>query len=336
MLFDLYYHIAAARPQKRKIIARKGAYHGITIASASLTGIDGFHKGFGIPLDGFLHVSAPHYYKNGLEGETEDEFTTRLALELEQLILKEGPDTIGGFFAEPVMGAGGVIVPPMDYFAKIQPILKKYDILFVVDEVICGFCRTGNYWGTQTFNIEPDMLTCAKALSAAYFPISAILMNDKVYQQLADQTAALGAFGHGFTYGGHPVGAAVALATIKIYDEDNILSHVREVSPLLQQGFKRLGDHPLVGNVRGIGLLGALEFVADKKSKKAFDPAVKVSFKVMDSLRSKGVLLRALGDSLVCSPPLIIGEEDISTILSSLEQTLDEVYKSVREEGHLA
>lgn len=328
-----YYHTAADNPSKRKIIARKGAYHGTTIASASLTGIDGFHKGFGIPLDGFVHVTTPHYYRNAKEGETQEEFTTRLAAELEQTILDEGADTIGAFFAEPVMGAGGVIVPPKDYFAKIQAVLKKYDVLFVADEVICGFCRTGNYWGSQTFGLEPDMIVCAKALSASYFPISAVIMNDRVYQGIADQTAALGAFGHGYTYGGHPVGAAVALETLRIYDEDGILDHVREVSPVLQAAFASFGEHPLVGNTRGVGLLGALEFVADKASKKSFDPAVKISFRVMDSLRERGVLLRALGDSLVCSPPLIINKGEIQIIISALEAALDDTYKWAKGEG---
>lgn len=325
-----YYHEAIGVPGKRKIIGRQRGYHGTSIASASVSGQDHMHRGFGLPLPGFIHTGSPHYYRDGRANESEEAFATRMAQELEELILKEDPATVGGFFAEPIMGAGGVIVPPATYFEKIQKVLKKYDVLFVVDEVICGFCRTGNYWGSQTFNLTPDLLTCAKALSAAYFPISAVMMNDKVYQAIADQSANLAAFGHGYTMGGHPVGAAVALEAMRIYEEDGILNHVREVAPLLQAGLRRFETHPLVGNARGIGLIGALEFMADKKAKTPFDPALKVSVKVMDALRGRGVLLRALGDSLVCSPPLIINADEIAFMLNTLEIVLDEVHASTK------
>jgi 4-aminobutyrate--pyruvate transaminase len=321
-----YYHEAIGAPKKRKVIGRKRGYHGTSIAAASLSGQDPMHRGFGIPLPGFLHTGSPHFYRDGLPGETEEVFATRLAQELEELILKEDPSTVGGFFAEPIMGAGGVIVPPATYFEKIQAVLKKYDVLLVADEVICGFCRTGNYWGSQTYNLLPDFVTCAKAMSAAYFPISAVMMTDRVYQAIADQSAKLGVFAHGYTMGGHPVGAAIALEAIKIYDEDKILDHVRTVGPILQTGLRRFEDHPLVGNVRGTALIGALEFMADPRTKTPFDPALKVSVKVMDALRRQGILLRALGDSLVCAPPLIITGEEIELILSALSIALDEVY----------
>jgi 4-aminobutyrate--pyruvate transaminase len=325
-----YYQEAIGAPRKRKIIGRKRGYHGTSIASASVSGQEHMHHGFGLPLPGFIHTGSPHYYRDSLANETEEAFATRLAHELEELILKEDPATVGGFFAEPIMGAGGVIVPPATYFEKIQAVLRKYGVLLVADEVICGFCRTGNYWGSQTFNISPDLLTCAKALSAAYFPISAVLMNDQIYQAIADQSANLSAFGHGYTMGGHPVGAAVALEAIRIYDEDGVLDHVRKMAPLLQAGLRRFETHPLVGNVRGTGLIGALEFMADPKAKTPFDPALKVSVKVMDALRGRGVLLRALGDSLVCSPPLIINAEEITFVLNALASALDEVHATVR------
>ena len=321
-----YYHEATGNPAKRKVIGRQGGYHGTSIASASLSGQEHMHHGFGLPLPGFLQTGSPHFYREALPGETAEDFATRRANELEELIVREDPATIGAFFAEPIMGAGGVILPPATYFEKIQAVLKRHDILLVADEVICGFCRTGNYWGSQTYRLEPDLLTCAKALSAAYFPISAVMMNDKVYQGIAEQSAKLGALGHGYTMGGHPVGAAVALEALRIYDEDHILDRVRNTAPVLQAGLRRFENHPLVGNVRGIGLIGALEFMADPKSKTPFDATLKVSVKVMDALRRQGVLLRALGDSLVCSPPLIISGEDIEVMVSALAVALDEVY----------
>jgi 4-aminobutyrate---pyruvate transaminase len=325
-----YYHEAIGLPGKRKIIARERGYHGTSIASASLSGQEHMHHGFGLPLPGFLHTGSPHFYRDGRPGESEEAFATRRAEELEQLILREDPKTVGAFFAEPIIGAGGVILPPATYFEKIQAVLRRYDVLFVADEVICGFGRTGNYWGSQTYQLRPDLLTCAKALSAAYFPISAVLMTDRIYQSIAEQSAKLGVLAHGYTMGGHPVGAAVALETLRIYDEDRIVDHVREVAPVLQTGLRHLKAHPLVGDARGIGLIGALEFIEDREAKKPFDAALKVSTKVMDALRARGVLLRALGDSLVCSPPLIITAAEIETILSALSMALDEVYAALR------
>jgi 4-aminobutyrate--pyruvate transaminase len=327
-----YYHESTGAPAKRKVIGRKGGYHGTSIASASLSGQDHMHRGFGLPLPGFLHTGSPHFYREAAPGETEEAFATRRANELEELIRREDPNTIGAFFAEPIMGAGGVILPPATYFEKIQAVLKRYNILLVADEVICGFCRTGNYWGSQTYQLTPDLLTCAKALSAAYFPISAVMMTDKIYQGIAEQSAKHGALGHGYTMGGHPVGAAVALEALKIYDEDQILDHVREVGPILQAGLRRFEHHPLVGNVRGTALIGALEFMADPSTRTPFDAALKVPIKVMDALRRQGVLLRALGDSLACSPPLIISADEIEIMLKALSVALDEVHGWTRQQ----
>ena len=193
-----YYFHAIGKPAKRKIISRKRAYHGTSIASASLTGLPHIHRDFNLPLDGFLHVTCPHFYREGLPGETEDAFASRLADELEQLILKEGPDTVAAFFAEPVMGTGGCIVPPRGYYEKVQAILPKYEILFVVDEVICGFGRTGNWWGSQTFGLKPDMISSAKALTAAYQPLSALLLSEPIYQAMKVEADKIGVFGHGY------------------------------------------------------------------------------------------------------------------------------------------
>src|SRR5882672_2847797 len=266
-----YVNNAVGRPHKKKIISRKRAYHGVTIATASLTGLAFAHDDFDLPIDRILHADCPHYYRGAEPGESEEAYSARLADSLEQLILREGADTIAAFFAEPVMGAGGVIVPPAAYFDRIQPILRKYDILFVVDEVICGFGRTGNMFGTETFNLQPDILTCAKALSASYQPISASLVTNELNEILLAQSDKLGIFGHGYTYSAHPVPAAVALETLKIYEERDILAQVRRVAPRMQAGIRSYASHPLIGDARGIGLIGAVELVADKSGKRSFD-----------------------------------------------------------------
>ena len=328
--FVWYYHDAIGKPEKRKIIARLGAYHGTTIAAASLTGLPNMHRSFGLPLPGFLHVTAPHFYRNGQEGESEAAFVERLGNELEELILREGPETIGAFFAEPVMGTGGVIVPPAGYFERVQAVLHRHDILFVADEVICGFGRTGSYWGCQTFGIAPDMLTCAKGLSAAYAPISALLVSDKVYEAIADRTKALGGFGHGYTYGGHPVSAAIAVEALKIYEEERIVDHVRTVAPRLQDGLRRLADQPLVGEVRGVGLMAAIELVEDKASRRAFPIERRAAQALSSALAQRGILLRALGHTLLFAPPLIIQAADIDMIVASVADSLDEIAGPLR------
>src|SRR5881227_4024556 len=230
-----YINNALGRPQKKKIISRKRAYHGVTVAAASLTGLAFAHDDFDLPIARILHADCPHYYRNAQPRESEEAFAARLAADLEQMILREGPETVAAFFAEPVMGAGGVIVPPATYFDRIQPILKKYEILFVVDEVICGFGRTGNIFGTQTFNLQPDIITVAKALSAGYLPISGTLVSNALYEILVTQSDKLGIFGHGYTSSSHPVPAAVALETLKIYEERDIVAAVRRVGPRLQE-----------------------------------------------------------------------------------------------------
>src|SRR5256884_5856252 len=308
-----YINNALGRPRKKKIISRQRAYHGVTVATASLTGLDFAHEDFDLPIARILHTDCPHYYRGAQPGESEEAFATRLAGNLEQLILREDPDTIAAFFAEPVMGAGGVIVPPATYFDRVQSILKKYDILFVVDEVICGFGRTGNVFGTQTFGLEPDIMTLAKALSAGYQPISANLLTNALYDVLLAQSDKLGIFGHGYTYSAHPVPAAVALETLKIYEERDIASHVRRVGPRMQAAIRSYADHPLIGDARGIGLIGAVEVVRDKATKESFDPKAGVSAYLVRRAQQHGAILRNMpGDNVAFCPPLIITEAEIN------------------------
>jgi 4-aminobutyrate--pyruvate transaminase len=329
-----YLNNALGRPQKKKLIGRVKAYHGITLAATSLTGLAYNHRSFDAPLPGFLHTMTPHHYHQAEPGENEEAFASRCADELEKLILAEGPDTVAAMWAEPVMGAGGVIVPPRGYFEKIQAVLRKYDVLLVADEVICGFWRTGNYWGSQTFGVEPDIITIAKALSASYLPISAVMVNERVFDVLAQQSHEIGAFAHGYTYSGHPVAAAVAVETLKIYDEMDIGEHVRRVGPHLQSGLRqRFAAHPLVGEVRGLGLIGAIELVADKETHANFDPARKVGARLAKHCEQNGVISRALaGDVLAFSPPLIITEPDIDQMLDGVARALDELHVQLREE----
>ena len=221
-----YVNNALGRPRKKKIISRLKAYHGVTVASGSLTGLPHIHADFDLPMAGVLHADCPHYYHFGEDGESEEDFTTRCAENLDKLIVTEGPDTVAAFFAEPVMGAGGVIPPPVGYFEKVQEVLARHDVLFVADEVICGFGRTGNMWGSQTYDLKPDMLTCAKALSASYMPISAVLVSEPIYQAMVSESEKVGVFGHGYTYAAHPVASAVALETLKIYEEIDIVARV--------------------------------------------------------------------------------------------------------------
>ncbi len=331
-----YYNNAIGKPEKKKIISRLKAYHGITIASGSLTGLPANHKMFDLPVgDRFIHVSTPHHYHGAKPGESEADFATRLAQELEDTILREGPETVAAFFAEPVMGAGGVMVPPATYFDKIQAVLRKYDVLFVADEVICGFGRTGNYWGCQTYSITPDIITCAKALSASFLPISAVIINDRVFQGLADGSSTIGTWGHGFTYSGHPVAAAVALETLKIYDELNIVEHVNKVGAHMQAKLReRFEGHPLVGEVRGIGMVAAIELVADKAAKKNFEPSAKVGPRLAKLGEAEGVILRGLAnDTIAFSPPLIMKADEVDEMVERTGRALDALAVQLRRES---
>jgi len=333
-----YYNNALGRPKKKKIIGRMRGYHGATVAAASMMGLPINQRDFDVPLpNNFLHTDCPHHYRNGLPGESEEDYATRLAGNLEKMILEHGADTIAAFIAEPVMGAGGVLPPPKTYFEKIQAVLRKHDILFVADEVICGFGRTGNMFGSQTYKLQPDIMTMAKALSAAYLPISAIMINEKVYKALRDNSGKIGTFGHGYTYSGHPVSAAVALETLKIYEERDIVSQVRRVSPALLNGLQRFADHPLVGEVRGVGLLAGVELVRNKKTKEPFDPTLGVgAFAGRIGEQSHGLLCRTVGDTFPFCPPLIINEAQIGDMLTRFARVLDDTYSWTKSQGLLA
>lgn len=320
-----YYNNLIGRPEKKKIISRQRGYHGVTIGSGSLTGLQPFHTHFDLPISGMLHTDAPYYYRGAEDGESELEYAKRLADSLEQLILSEGPETIAAFIAEPVMGAGGVYIPPQGYFELVQALLKKYDIFFIDDEVICGFGRTGKVFGADTYNLKPTTMSLAKALSSAYLPISAVLIPEFMYEPFIEASAEVGTFGHGFTYSGHPVCAAVALRNIELMEERQIFDHVEKVSVVFQERLHALAELDLVGNARGVGLIGAAELVADKASKKAFDVALGVGAYCVSCCEARGLIVRNLGDSVAFCPPLIITETQIHEIFDKFTDALVDV-----------
>jgi 4-aminobutyrate--pyruvate transaminase len=321
-----YYNNILGRPQKKKIIARRGAYHGITVAAASLTGLQYAHTAFDLPIANILHTDCPHYYHHGQEGESEAAFAHRLAANLEELIEIEGPDTVAAFIAEPFLGAGGVIEPPEGYYEAIQPILERHDILFIADEVISGFFRTGDRFATETYGLKPDLISMAKAMSAAYQPIGGVMVSDKIYQVLVEGSRRFGNFGHGFTYSGHPVPAAVALETQRVYDDLDIGTHVKSVSKRFLKRLHALANHPLVGEARGLGLIGAVELVADKAARQNFAPALKVGPRVMGLAAEHGLIVRALvNDTLAFCPPLIITDAQVDQMFDRFGRALDDM-----------
>ncbi|MGX1099403.1 aspartate aminotransferase family protein [Amorphus sp. MBR-141] len=319
---------AMGEPQRKKVIARQRGYHGVTIASASLTGLPNNHRSFDLPIANVLHTGSPHYWRSGRPGESEEAFATRLATELEELIVAEGPETIAAFFAEPLMGAGGVIVPPATYWEKIQPVLKKHGILLVADEVICGFGRTGNMFGTETFGLDPDIMVMSKQLSSSYLPISALMINDRVFEPIADESDRIGVLGHGYTAAGHPVAAAVALENLKIIEERGLVAHAREMGAHMHAGLATLKDHPLVGEVRGRGLIGAVELVADKSLEVPAEPTGKLGAAMNAILLEKGLISRPMYDAMALCPPLIVTEKQIDTIVETMAASLDELQRT--------
>ncbi len=325
-----YYHNAIGKPEKKKILARQRGYHGVTVAAASLTGLPANHQDFDLPIARIGHVECPHHYRYANPGESEAEFSTRLAQSLEDRILQEGPETVAAIIAEPVMGAGGVIVPPEGYFEKIQAVLRKYEILMIADEVICGFGRTGQMFGSNTFNIQPDILTCAKALSSGYVPISAVMVSPAIYEAMAANSGKIGTFGHGYTYSGHPVAAAVALETLKVYEDERILEHVNQIAPLFQKRLRDYLQRPHVGEARGVGLIGAIELVADKHTRKPFDPSLKVGARLAQHALEEGLVVRAMGDAIALCPPLIITETEMQAMFACLDRALDKLQASLK------
>ncbi|MEI7679507.1 MAG: aminotransferase [Betaproteobacteria bacterium] len=319
-----YYWNAVGKPGKRKVMAHQQSYHGNTIATASLSGVAYNHQGFNLPLPGFLHVACPHYYRGGQAGESEAAYTQRLLAALEARIEAEGADTIAAFFTEPVIAAGGVIIPPAGYFDGLQKLLKKHDILLVCDEVVTGFARTGNMFGATTMNLLPDMLVCAKALSSAYIPISALLVNERIFTAMARQSDELGSFGLTMTYCGHPVASAVAREAIRIYEEEDFPARVRRLEAPFLGGLRGLATHPLVGEVRGLGLLAGVELVRDKNTHEPFAKNQKIGAICAALCEKHGLMLRAIGDTLALCPPLVISETEIEELLARLRLALDE------------
>jgi len=328
-----YYNNALGRPKKKKIISRNKAYHGVTLMAASLTGLPANHMDFDLPFDGILHTDCPHHYRFGEAEESEQEFVARLAANLEALIERESGDTIAAMIAEPVMGAGGVIVPPEGYFATIQPILEKHDILLIADEVINGFGRTGEWWGSQSHGMKPHTISAAKQLTSAYAPLGAVMIPSFMMDALESQSEKIGVFGHGYTYGGHPLGCALGAKAIEIYQKRDVLGHVRSLIPLFETRLAKLADHPLVGEVRNSGLMGGVELVADKATKRSFNPKQGIGAQTVLFLQSHGAILRAIGDTIALCPPMVIREDELNSLFDRLELALDEAEHWVNKEG---
>jgi len=313
-----YYNNALGRPEKKKFIARESAYHGTTLATASLTGVVRNHWGFDLPMPGVLRAECPSYYRDGHPGETEEQYADRLVASLEALIQREGPNTIAAFIAEPIMGVGGVVLPPRTYFAKVQQLVRRHDILFLVDEVITGFGRLGHMFGSEAFDLQPDMMTLAKGFSAGYQPISALVISDAVNDVVARKSAELGVFGHGYTYSAHPVPAAVALETLDIYRELDIVAMVRKRAQTFWNALAPVNGSPIVGELRGMGLIAGIELCADRATREKFPPE-RAAAKIFEGhCLAQGLIVRAVGDTVVLAPPLVITDSEIETLATRL------------------
>lgn len=327
-----YYNNVLGRPEKKKIIARQRGYHGSGLMSGSLTGLPLFHNSFDLPLARILHTSCPHHWRFAKEGESEREFSHRLAGELEALILAEGPDTVAAFIGEPVMGTGGIIPPPERYWEEIQAVLARHDILLIADEVVTGFGRTGQYFGSHTYAITPDLITIAKGVTSAYLPLSGVIVGERVWKVLEQGTDALGAIGHGWTYSAHPLCAAAANANLDIVDGEDLTRNARETGAyFLRRLHETFDDHPMVGEVRGVGLLAALEFVSDKASKAPLDTALKVGMRVANAALDEGLIARAMphGDILGFAPPLVLNRDEADQIVAMTKRAVDRVHASL-------
>ncbi len=319
---------AEDQPERRKIITRKNAYHGVTAVSASMTGKP-YNEVFGLPLDGFIHLTCPHYWREGRSGETEADFTKRLAKELEDVLEEEGPETIAGFFAEPVMGAGGVIPPPDGYFQAIQKILKKHDIPLIADEVICGFGRTGAVWGCESYGFTPDAIISSKNLTAGYFPMGAVILSPDLSDRLQAASEAIEEFPHGFTASGHPVGSAIALKAIDVILNEGLIENARSLTPIFEAHMARLAKHPHIGEARGKGLMGALEAVRDKDTKEPFSSDLSISERIANTCTDLGLICRPLGQAVVLCPAFIMTEAQMEEMFAKLEKALKQIFAEV-------
>ena len=330
-----YYNNVLGRPERKKIISRKRGYHGVTIATAGLTGLDSLHAGFDVPLPMIRHVRAPHRLWEAEPGMTDAEFVSELAGELEELILAEGPETIAAFIAEPVQAAGGVIIPPPGYFAAVEEILRRYDILFIADEVVCGFGRLGRWFGTETYGLHPDLMTLAKGITSGYVPMSASLVSERVWEVLAQGSERYGVFGHGYTYTAHPVAAAAALANLAILERDGLVEQAAKRGAYLRERLvERFGDHPMVGEVRGEGHIAAVELVRSRSPLEPFDPSLRVGARLARASRSHGVITRALpaADTIAFSPPFVVTETELDEMVDGTRRALDDVVAELARE----
>jgi 4-aminobutyrate--pyruvate transaminase len=314
--FARYYQAGRGKPGKTRIIARERGYHGSGTVSAAATGMNYCHDGFTLPLNDILRTGSVHHFSDALPGETEVAFAARRVAELEALIEAEGAHTICAFIGEPLMGSGGIFIPPEGYWAGVQDVLRRHDILLIADEIITGFGRTGEWFGAQTFGIKPDLMTMAKQLTGAMFPLSAVAMSEAVYSGIADHAHRLGTFGHGVTYGGHPVGAAVALETLAIYDEMDLPAHVKQLGAHLAEALEPIRDLPGVGDIRCIGLIAGVEFTRDGAPDK--DRARQVG----EAAEADGVLFRIINNTIAISPPYISTPEEIAHICAVLARVI--------------
>jgi 4-aminobutyrate--pyruvate transaminase len=317
-----YYWALKGQPQRVKVLSRMMAYHGIANAALAATGIPAYHKDFGPLAPGFLYLSAPHAYRNGV-GMTDAEFVAKLGQELEETIAKEGADTIAAFIGEPVQGAGGVVPPPEGYWATIAPILKRHGILLIADEVITGFGRTGQMFGHQTYHFQPDIVALAKGITSGYIPLGAVGITDEINTVLLEPDRM---FMHGFTYSGHPVACAVALENIKLIEDEDLPANAAAMGERLLEGMKQLEAHPFVGNVRGKGLMVLVETVEDKASKKTFDASEGVGGKLQAATRKRGLIARCNDTGFAFSPPLMIAAAQVDEIISIASDALNEVF----------
>jgi L-2,4-diaminobutyrate transaminase len=333
-----YYNNLRGKPTKKKIIARERGYHGSSVISGSMTGLSFYHDLMDLPLPIIRRTGVPHHYWGAAEGESEQAFSARRAAELDTLIEREGPDTVGAFIAEPVLGTGGIIPPPAGYWNAVQPVLRKHDVLLIADEVITGFGRVGTPFGSDLYGMAPDLITCAKGLTSAYVPMSAVLIGEKVWNVVRDGAEQAGAFSHGYTYSGHPLGAAAANACLDIVEQEDLAGNAARVGGHLLAGLSQaLSQHEMVGEVRGVGMLAAVEFVADRAAKRRFDPALKVGARLSAAARARGLITRAMphGDILGFAPPLVLTSADADRIVEITADAVRDVADQMAREGAL-
>jgi putrescine aminotransferase len=318
------------QPQKQVIISRHNAYHGSTVAGASLGGMSAMHAQGGLPIPGIEHIQQPYWVEHG-QGMSREEFGLVAARWLEEKILAIGPERVAAFIGEPVQGAGGVIIPPITYWPEIQRICDKYGVLLVSDEVICGFGRTGRWFGCETMGFRPDLMTFAKGVTSGYVPLGGVMVGDRVAQALIERG---GEFEHGYTYSGHPVACAVALANIRLIREQRLVERVHDdVGPYLAEAFAALRDHPLVGDAETCGLMGALLLVKDKAGLKPFAPEVGIGMVCRGHCFREGLIMRAVGNRMIIAPPLVITRAQIDEMMDLIRRCLDLTLADARREG---